>query len=130
MAHFGEILAELRRDNNLTQKELANLLNISGSSISAYERGTRLPDISVLELFSDFFNVSTDYLIGKAPYTFKPTEFLEIFHDSVTTGDLLKKLNTLTAHQRHTLLEIINDMQIAARARNTDKKGGLYGTER
>ena len=69
MAHFGDILAELRRDNNLTQKELANLLNISGSSISAYERGTRLPDIYVLELFSDFFNVSTDYLIGKAPYS-------------------------------------------------------------
>lgn len=44
MAHFGEILADLRRDKGLQQKELGKELHIAGSTISSYERGINLPN--------------------------------------------------------------------------------------
>ena len=64
MTQPGEILAELREDNGLTQKDLSELLHISISSISAYESGKRFPSIDVLVAYARHFNVSTDYLLG------------------------------------------------------------------
>lgn len=45
MATFGEILAELRRDRHLTQREFANTIHVSVSTISNYEQGVHFPDI-------------------------------------------------------------------------------------
>lgn len=58
-------LKQLREENNLSQLDLANKLNMSQQTISAYEKGTREPDIETIKKISDFFNVSTDYLICK-----------------------------------------------------------------
>lgn len=62
---FSEILRNLRKNNHLTQDELANKLKISKSSISMYENGNRTPDFETLELIADFFNVNLSYLIGE-----------------------------------------------------------------
>lgn len=60
----GEIIRNLRIKNNLTSKELSRILNVSESSISLYESGKRNPSISQLVKLSDFFKVSTDFLLG------------------------------------------------------------------
>lgn len=62
---FSEILRNLRKNNHLTQDELANKLKISKSAISMYENGNRTPDFETLELIADFFNVNLSYLIGE-----------------------------------------------------------------
>lgn len=62
---FSEVLRNLRKENNLTQDELANKLDISKSAISMYENGNRTPDFETLELIADFFNVNLSYLIGE-----------------------------------------------------------------
>lgn len=59
-------LKQLREENNLSQLDLANKLNMSQQAISAYEKGTREPDIDTIKKISDFFNVSTDYLLEKS----------------------------------------------------------------
>lgn len=59
-------LKQLREENNLSQLDLANKLNMSQQAISAYEKGAREPDIDTIKKISDFFNVSTDYLLGKS----------------------------------------------------------------
>ncbi len=56
-------IAELRRDNNMTQLELAERLNYSDKAISKWERGESLPDIAVLKNIADIFLVSVDYLL-------------------------------------------------------------------
>lgn len=67
MAQFGDTLNMLRKRDNLTQKELAEKLGISFSSISMYERGKREPDFETLEAIADYFNVNMNFLLGKEP---------------------------------------------------------------
>ena len=61
---FSQRLKSLRKDKKLTQRELGKHFNLSQSSIAFYEKGEREPDFSTLIKFADFFNVSTDYLLG------------------------------------------------------------------
>lgn len=62
---FGNRLRQLRKENNLTQKELAYKLGLAFSTISMYERGIREPDFETTEAIADYFNVSMDFLLGK-----------------------------------------------------------------
>ena len=61
--HFAENLTELRNKNNLTQYELAKLMNLARSTIAGYEKKNRQPSYEILARFSDFFHVSIDYLL-------------------------------------------------------------------
>ena len=65
MVTFGERLKKLRIQNNMTQSNLAKALKVSPSRIGMYESGRRNPDTSMLNILSDFFNVSVDYLMGR-----------------------------------------------------------------
>lgn len=58
------ILKKLRKDRDMTQSELANILGVSPSTIGMYEQGRREPDSKTLLNMAKFFNVSTDYLLG------------------------------------------------------------------
>ena len=64
MAQFGEILAELRQDRGLTQRDLAKLFFVTPGTISNYEKGRHLPDAERLIKIADYFECSTDYLLG------------------------------------------------------------------
>lgn len=65
MSSFGEILKKLREKNKLKQEDLAELIGSTKSTISQYETGKREPDLDKLILFADYFNVTTDYLLGR-----------------------------------------------------------------
>lgn len=77
MAHFGEILADLRRDKGLQQKELGKELHIAGSTISSYERGINLPNADRIIQIANYFDVTTDYLLGRTPYFLNSAGALE-----------------------------------------------------
>ncbi len=62
-AQFGRFVAELRREKNYTQKQLAELLNISDKAISKWERGLSLPDVSMLLPLADILDVSVTELL-------------------------------------------------------------------
>ena len=64
MINFGNKLKLLRLQDNITQEQLAQKLNLTKSVISAYETGLRLPSYDVLIRIAKIFNVSTDYLLG------------------------------------------------------------------
>lgn len=69
MGKFQNILKSLRVAKGLTQDELSKQLNISRSTIGMYEKGAREPDFETLELIADYFNVYTDYLLGRTVKT-------------------------------------------------------------
>ena len=58
-------LKELREQKGYTQDGLGLQVNVSQSTISAYEAGTRSPDLDILNRFADFFGVSIDYLADR-----------------------------------------------------------------
>lgn len=64
--NFSERLTELRKENNLTQKQLANDLNLSEVGIQNYEGKRRKPAYDVLIALADYFDVSIDYLVGRS----------------------------------------------------------------
>ena len=69
MGKFQNVLKSLRTSHSLTQDELSKSLKISRSTIGMYESGAREPDFETLELIADFFNVDTDYLLGRTNKT-------------------------------------------------------------
>lgn len=65
-------LKDLREDNDLVQKQIADLLNTTQQQYSKYEQGTRLIPIDKLDVLANFYKTSTDYILGrtnvKEPY--------------------------------------------------------------
>lgn len=64
MVEFGIRLRELRKEKNLTQKQLAQQVMVQNSIISFYENGDRLPSPEMIVKLSAVFHVSADYLMG------------------------------------------------------------------
>lgn len=61
---IGTRIKELRKVKNISQEELANELSVSRQTISKWESDIVSPDINNIEMISNFFEVSTDYLIN------------------------------------------------------------------
>ncbi|MGX9758269.1 helix-turn-helix domain-containing protein [Clostridioides difficile] len=61
--NLGENLKKLRKERNLSQEQLAEMLNVSRQAISKWESNKTYPDIENLVLLRNLFNVSLDYLI-------------------------------------------------------------------
>jgi len=60
---IGCFLKELRKENNLTQEQLAEKLNVSGRTVSRWETGSNMPDICLLVELSEFYDVSIPEII-------------------------------------------------------------------
>ena len=65
---FGQTIKTLRRENNMTQENLAELLSISPQAVSRWENDIAMPDISMLPPLANLFSVTTDYLLGMDTY--------------------------------------------------------------
>lgn len=61
---YGQQLRKLRKEHNLTQVKLAQLLNTTQSTIGKLEREELEPNINMLIKISKIFNTSTDYILG------------------------------------------------------------------
>lgn len=68
METFAEILKQLRTEHKLSLRELADKLDMSFSVIGMYEQGRRKPSFVALETIADYFNVDTDYLLGRSSF--------------------------------------------------------------
>ena len=61
---IGSFLKELRKTKNITQEQLAEQLNVSGRTVSRWETGNNMPDISLLVEISELFDVSISEIIN------------------------------------------------------------------
>lgn len=62
---MGNRIAELRSNAHMSQFQLAKVLGIGTSTLGMYETNKRKPSPKVLKRIADYFNVSTDYLLGR-----------------------------------------------------------------
>ena len=63
--NIGTIILALRKKKNITQEALAAELGVTAAAVSKWEKGCTLPDILMLCALADFFQVTTDELLGR-----------------------------------------------------------------
>ena len=67
-------ITALRRNNGISQAQLAQALHVSPSTVGMYEQGRRMPSINALVTMSKVFEVSLDYLITGSDYLYSNAE--------------------------------------------------------
>ncbi len=84
---FKDRLKELRKENNLTQKDLAEKIGLSTITIRSYESGRRTPNSEALVKLENYFNVSGAYLRGetdiKEKMIWEDQEIMEAIRDGL-----------------------------------------------
>ena len=83
----GERLRELRKSKDLTQAQVADGINCTPAAYNRYETGERQPPTDALTKLADYFGVSLDYLLGRAPLRDSALSEYEI--------EFIKKLRSL-----------------------------------
>lgn len=97
MRDLGTTLASLRAEKGLVQKQMAASLNLSISAISSYENNVHAPDLSMLCRLAEYFNVTTDYLLGLTEFRFPP----EAIRQHIARDyDVLDMVNTVLSLDR------------------------------
>lgn len=73
MCSIGVKIAKLRKDNNMTQEELAGMIGVSSQSVSKWETGVTMPDIMLLPIIAGVFEITLDELFSVEKIPKKPT---------------------------------------------------------
>jgi len=97
--NIGMQIAKLRKENNITQDELAKNLDVSAQAVSKWENGGA-PDLELLPRIADYFDVSIDYLFGREQIK---TE------SGFTQKDFLERLDAIHKQISETSLFVYND---------------------
>lgn len=107
MKELREILRELREDRDLKQETIANYLGIEQQSYSNYENGNRNIPLWVVIKLSEYYKVSTDYLLG-AGYNYPGSPNLRIpYLNNITLHEVLYKLQKLDPENRKEILRYL-----------------------
>ena len=64
MADFHELLNKLRIEKGVTQEEVATAIGVAKSTFEKYDRGEREPNFETLKKIAQYFQTTTDYLLG------------------------------------------------------------------
>ena len=101
---IGQRIGELRKEQKIRQKRIAQLLEVSVSTVSNYEQDVHLPDYNRLLLLSQ---VSVDYLLGVTTVRTRPEFLQQPFADQRTNGEVLDMMRMLTPDNRQALLSYL-----------------------
>ena len=106
---FGDRLKELREENGLTQKSLAEILGVSTSTLVKYERNEREPKYGNLMEISDYFDVSIDYLLGKSTHKSIESNSFNNTTNFITYDNITDLINVYYKDYGESIYKIIND---------------------
>ncbi len=107
---LAEKIMELRKKNGWSQEELAEQVHVSRQSVSKWESGVSIPDLSKILLLSEAFGVSTDYLLrDDIEETQKAEAFVEETVEKAAGGEIIYKISLDEAK------EYIKDRRFAAK---------------
>lgn len=103
---IGKIIKELRTNQKLTQKELAESLNLTPKMVSFYELGQRTPPSDIIIKLSKIFNVSTDYLLGVTSSDNQSKTNNQISAEDL---ELLQKIKNLSPEKKKAIEILVSD---------------------
>ena len=100
---FGDRIKKLRDEKNISQFELSEFLGISQQALSKWENEKTEPDNDSLVKLANYFNVSTDYLLGNSE-----TRRVDKPYDDELEKVLFSKAKDLTEDEKKTIINVIN----------------------
>lgn len=103
-------LKELRKQRKLSQKEVADYLEITQVQVSKYELGKNEPDLKTLLRLAEYFNVSIDYLLGASLEDIIVLTKQD-YNEIKTAAKILEKITNKLDNQRQTINQS-NNIQI------------------
>ncbi len=107
MKELRRIIRDLREDNDIKQKTIAEYLGVSQQTYSNYENGHREIPIWAVVKLSKYYQVSTDYLLGADSGYLGSTNLNGKYLGDVTMHDVVYDLQKLNAKDRRDLLKYI-----------------------
>lgn len=111
MSTVGAMISKLRKEKEVGQKELAVLLNMSVATISNYEKGVHSPDLSTVCKLADYFQVTTDYLLGRTSYRCAPEALDDYLISDFTINNIVNTLLSLSPEARSAVIHYANYMK-------------------
>ena len=108
MGILGERLRLLREKNGKTQEDISKVIGTTQQIYSRYETNkTELPVRHLLNL-SSYYNVSTDYLLGRIDYPKIAPEFSNSLIKNVTIGDFVCRIDSFNSKSKRLLVDYVN----------------------
>lgn len=104
---FSERLNKLRNEKGITLKEMADELNTTEATLSRYENGIREPKMEFIKLISNYFSVSTDYLLGESEERSRADEIKETISSDPELLEFWDKLN-----KREDLKDLVKEIKV------------------
>ena len=111
MRDIGATLAQLRREKGLGQKQLAAILNLSVSALSSYENCVHAPDLMMLSRLAEFYDVTTDYLLGRTEYRCPPEALRRRVAIDFTVQDIINTVLELKPEARNSVVDFVKYMK-------------------
>lgn len=95
--YIGENLKRQRKEKDLTQEQLADILGVSFQSVSKWERGEGYPDMELLPVIAEYFGITVDELMGMKEICSKTQadKILEAVHENSVNGRIEENLEIL-----------------------------------
>lgn len=106
--NIGNRIKKLRTEKDLMQKELSNILSLSPSSISNYEKDAYWPDLKTICKMADYFNVTTDYILGRTEYRCPPEVLDKYVTKDYMIHNIVNTLLTMDSNSLNTVLTYVN----------------------
>lgn len=105
---IAKTLINLRELNFLTKTDIAKQLHLSSSTISHYEKGLTVPPTEVVYRLAEFYNVTTDYILGKSASKTNLNETYAIkLTNKMTIGDAVEIITKMNDTEREHLAYFI-----------------------
>ncbi|MED1302979.1 MerR family transcriptional regulator [[Bacillus thuringiensis] serovar konkukian] len=105
MVTLGERIKSIRMKKNISQKELAEALNVNRSAISLYETNRKSPSRENTYKIATVLGVSIDYLLGLQTDSSLQTENI-----NAETARLMKRLDSVPPETKQTIIKLIDDL--------------------
>lgn len=107
MKNIHQIIRNLRKEHGIMQNEIANYLGISQQTYSNYENGQREIPVWAVVAISQYYRISTDYLLGADTSYLGSVDLNNEYVNGITMHDVLYEIQRLEQNKREDLMKYI-----------------------
>lgn len=112
MKKYNEIIRGLREDRDLKQSVIADLLETTQQHYSKYEKGNvEIPVRSIIKL-AEYYNVSTDYILGRVRYSKNVQELESLIQSTPLIAEVISDMSSLSSESKKAISEYVSLLKL------------------